>query len=63
MGLAVQPLSQILEEYPEMASLYTQVHAEYAPNGETIQMLVRVGRPTQEVPRSMRRDAADLLME
>jgi hypothetical protein len=63
MGLAVQPLSQILEEYPEMKALRSQVHSKYAPNGETIQMLVRVGRPTQEVPRSMRRDAADLLAE
>jgi hypothetical protein len=62
MGLAVQPLSQILEEYPEMESLRTQVHAEYALNGETIQMLVRVGRSTQDVPRSMRRDAADLVV-
>ncbi|MBN1321465.1 MAG: hypothetical protein JXA87_11580 [Thermoleophilia bacterium] len=39
MGLAVQPLSQMLEEYPE------------------------VGRSTKDVPRSMRRDAADLVIE
>jgi hypothetical protein len=63
LGLAVQPLSQILEEYPEMAALRSQVHSKYASNGETIQMLVRVGRPTREVPHSMRRDAADLIVE
>jgi hypothetical protein len=63
MGLAVQPLSQILEEYPEMEALRSQVHSKYAPNGETIQMLVRVGRSSQEVPHSMRRDAADLVVE
>ena len=63
MGLAVQPLSQVLEEYPEMEALRTRAHAGYAPAGETIQMLVRVGRPTKDVPRSTRRDAADLVME
>jgi hypothetical protein len=63
MGLAVQPLSHILEEYPEMAALRDQVHAECAPNGQTIQMLARVGIPTEEVPRSMSRDAADLIAE
>ncbi len=61
LGLAVQPLSQVLEEYPEMTSLYEQVHAEYATEGQTIQMLMRIGVPTRDVPRSMRRDAADLL--
>lgn len=63
MALAVQPLSQVLEEYPEMEALRTRAHAGYAPAGETIQMLVRVGRPTKDVPRSTRRDAADLVME
>jgi hypothetical protein len=63
MGLAVQPISQVLEEYPEMKTLRDRVHAQYAPNGETIQMLVRVGVPTRDVPHSMRRDAADLLMD
>lgn len=63
MGLAVQPLSQILEEYPEMDALRAQVHARYAPNGETIQMLARVGVPTRDVPLSMRRDAEDLVVK
>ncbi len=63
MGLAVQPLSQILEEYPEMEALRGQIHSKYAPDGETIQMLVRVGRSSLEVPHSMRRDAADLVAE
>jgi hypothetical protein len=63
LGLAVQPLSQVLEEYPEMTDLYSQVHAEYAPHGGIIQMLMRVGKPNKEVPRSMRQDAADLLVK
>jgi hypothetical protein len=61
-GLAVQPLSQALEEYPEMKELYDGIHRDYAPGGETIQMLVRFGIPTKDTPLSMRRDVTDLLM-
>lgn len=61
LGLAMQPLSQVLEEYPEMKQLYSGVHHDYASNGGTIQMLVRVGKPTKEVPLSMRRDVMDLI--
>jgi hypothetical protein len=57
----MQPLSQVLQEYPTMAQPYAQVHAEYAPDGGTIQMLVRVGTPTTEYPVTMRRDAGDLV--
>ncbi|WP_234340267.1 Acg family FMN-binding oxidoreductase [Gorillibacterium timonense] len=62
LGLAVQPMSQVLEEYEEMAKLREKFHAEYAQHGGTIQMLIRVGVPTGEVPRSMRRDVSDLLL-
>ncbi|MDU2243797.1 MAG: hypothetical protein E7E23_24850, partial [Paenibacillus sp.] len=62
LGLAVQPLSQALEEYPEMKALYDGIHRDYAPGGGTIQMLVRVGRPTREAPLSMRRDVMDLMV-
>lgn len=61
LGLVMQPLSQVIQEYPTMAEPYAQVHAEYAPDGGTIQMLVRVGTPTTEYPVTMRRDAADLV--
>ncbi len=61
-GLAMQPLSQALEEYPEMNELYRGIHRDYAAGGETIQMLVRLGRPTKEVPRSMRRDVTELII-
>lgn len=60
-GLVVQPLSQVLEEYPLMARPYAQVHADFAPDGQTIQMLVRVGASTREYPPSMRLDARDLV--
>jgi hypothetical protein len=61
-GLVMQPLSQVLEEYPEMNQLYSEIHQDYAPEGGTIQMLVRLGQPAQEVPQSMRRDVMELII-
>ena len=42
-GVAFQPLSQALQEYPEMAGLYRELHAKLAPDGGTVQMLARIG--------------------
>jgi hypothetical protein len=42
-GVAFQPLSQALQEYPEMAKLYTDLHRRLAPAGGTVQMLARIG--------------------
>ena len=42
-GLAMQPVSQSLQEYPEMAAHYAQVHEMLAVPGETVQMLGRLG--------------------
>ncbi len=42
-GLAFQPLSQALQEYPEMAGPYKTVHERLAPHGGTVQMLARIG--------------------
>lgn len=42
-GLAMQPVSQALQEYPEMEAHYTQVHEMLADPGETVQMLGRLG--------------------
>ena len=61
LGLVVQPLSQVLQEYPTMAEPYAAVHKQYAAEGETIQMLVRLGSPTTEYPNSMRRDPNSLV--
>jgi hypothetical protein len=60
-GFVQQPLSQVLEEYPEMAEQYNQVHADYAPGNGTIQMFYRMGQPTKPFPLSMRRDVTDLI--
>lgn len=52
-GVAFQPLSQALQEYPEMAELYQTVHTRLAPNGGTVQMLARLGyaAPVDPSPR------------
>ncbi|WP_440948390.1 hypothetical protein ACSAZL_09255 [Methanosarcina sp. T3] len=61
MGYAMQPMSQALEEYPEMAEIYTEVHETYAGENETIQMLIRVGVPEKEVPPTMRLDVMNII--
>jgi len=43
IGLAMQPLSQPLQEYPEMAKLYTDIHKRLAPEAGTVQMFARIG--------------------
>lgn len=42
-GLGFQPLSQALQEYPEMAEIYGETHQRLAPEGGTVQMLARIG--------------------
>lgn len=61
MGYAMQPMSQALEEYPEMAEIYTEIHEAYAGEDETIQMLIRVGVPEKEVFPTMRLDVIDII--
>ena len=60
MGLAMQPPSQVLEEYPEMKEQYNQIKNEYAGD-KTIQILFRIGFPSQEAAKSMRQDVKDLM--
>jgi hypothetical protein len=49
-GVAFQPLSQALQEYPEMAQLYRDLHARLAPEGGTVQMLARIGYGPEVAP-------------
>ncbi len=53
LGLGTQPMSQALQEFPEMADLYDEVHKLLAPQGGTVQMLGRVGYGP-DVPQSPR---------
>jgi hypothetical protein len=43
LGVGFHPLSQSLQEYPEMAGLYRECHDRLAPRGGTVQMLSRLG--------------------
>jgi len=54
--LVMQPLSQVLEEYPAMSELYNSFKKEYAPANGTVQMLFRLGTCDKKVPYSMRED-------
>ena len=53
LGLSLHPVSQALQEYPEMSDTYAKLHIMLAKPGETVQMLGRLGYgPT--VPQSPR---------
>ncbi len=43
LGVAMQPMSQALQEFPEMAGPYARAHQMLAPGGGTVQMLGRLG--------------------
>jgi len=61
LGLAVQPLSQAIEEYPEMKDVYHAIHQDMVLEKETILILFRIGEPVSEVPKSMRKDVEDFI--
>jgi len=52
-GLALRPVSQALQEYPEVVGPYEAVHREFAQPGETVQMLglLGYGQLTPRTPR------------
>ena len=62
MGLAIHPWSQTLQEFPEMRSLYDEVHALIGA-GKRVQMLVRVGYADPVIPAPRRGLAAHILGE
>ncbi len=43
LGISMHPLSQILQEYEEVADLYKAGHELLAPSGGRVQMLARLG--------------------
>ncbi|MCV3270462.1 Acg family FMN-binding oxidoreductase [Roseobacter sinensis] len=53
LGVALHPVSQCLQEYPEMADHYTAAHKRLAGPGQTVQMLGRLGYGP-DVPRTPR---------
>ncbi|WP_213272432.1 hypothetical protein [Hyphomonas sp.] len=62
LGLALHPWSQALQEYPEMADLFGEVH-ELIGDGRRLQMLVRVGYAGRVGPSPRRGLTAHLLTE
>ncbi len=63
LGLAMQPMSQLLEEYPEMSGLQQRMKSVLGiGSGQTVQMLFRLGyaRPTAHSPR---RDVRSLIRQ
>ncbi|MEL6436964.1 MAG: twin-arginine translocation pathway signal protein [Pseudomonadota bacterium] len=52
-GLATRPVSQALQEYEAVRPLHEAIHARFAPDGETVQMLGLLGYGTQ-TPRTPR---------
>ncbi len=61
MGLSMQPTMQITQEYPEMAELYRQVTEQFVKQGQTVQMLFRIGQSEKKVEHSPRRDVMELV--
>lgn len=61
LGLTVQPLSQPIEEYPEMKEIYDKTHKTLVGENKTILMLFRIGKPVSEVPKSMRQDVESFI--
>lgn len=50
LGIGTQPMSQALQEYPEMAGHYAAIHERLAPEGGTVQMFARLGYGPQAGP-------------
>ena len=50
LGLGIHPLSQALQEYPEVAGLYGDIHQRLAQDGERLQMFARLGFGPQVPP-------------
>lgn len=61
LGLAIHPWSQALQEYPEMTDLKDEMTRVTNSGGATLQMLVRVGYPTETPPPAPRRGLAEHL--
>ncbi|MFM1990819.1 MAG: hypothetical protein RJA99_3776 [Pseudomonadota bacterium] len=62
LGLVTQPPSQVLQEYPEMRALQREFDARVGRrDGETVQMLVRVGHPDGTAVRAPRRPLEAML--
>lgn len=62
-GLAFHPLSQALQEFPEMDGPFRRIHALLAPAGGTVQMLARIGYSKNPPPPAPRHPLRSILIE
>ncbi len=60
VGLRMHPLSQVLQEYPEMADLQKEFNAQLGIRGR-VQMIVRLGRGSESF-KAPRRSVRDMLV-
>lgn len=60
-GVDFHPLSQALQEFPEMGGLYRRLHQLLAPQGGTVQMLARLGYATSKTPAAPRHPVRAIL--
>ena len=65
IGLGVHPMSQALQEFPEMAAHHAQAHdlilGKTRQPGQTVQMLCRLGYPTKVAGATPRRAVSDFV--
>ncbi|MEQ9641951.1 MAG: twin-arginine translocation pathway signal protein [Alphaproteobacteria bacterium] len=61
LGVALHPVSQVLQEYPEMAALQARFLDDVGEQGRTVQMLARLGYAATPKP-SPRRRLDDIIM-
>lgn len=68
LGLGVHPMSQALQEFPEMAPYYARAHqllinrpAPKSPDEETVQMFCRLGYSDKPAPATPRRPLASFV--
>ena len=62
-GGSLLPLSQGLQEYPEVAEQYERLHELWAQSGETVQMIMSLGEPRGSFRRGPRIPAEELFAD
>ncbi len=60
-GGRLLPLSQGIQEYPEVEDIYKNLHNHWAKDGETIQMWLSLGKPDGEFYQSPRLQTMDII--
>jgi nitroreductase len=62
MGLSLLPASQPIQEYPEVAAYYERIHGMYAKEGETVQMILAIGKVVERFLHSPRFRPEDIIV-